>query len=599
MIEKDLSPTTGQRLGARGGGKLYLGINLEMDPAVAIVEDGRVLAFSEEERHIRIKHAQNAYPIRALKYCLAAAGCGLADVSGIAINWDLTAYNDGVMKSFYEGLRRSYPVDEATLGWQERNIKKRSWANYRRMHEQELRRGIGIAEMPPIIDVPHHLTHAFQAYMQSPFREAVCITLDGSGDRHCTVVWKCAGDTITPIYELLIPHSLGWVYAAITEYLGFQAYDGEYKVMGLAAYGAPDEQLRRKMEQLVTEAPDGIGYRVDPRYLHYGPHNHSGRFTDHLVELLGREPRREAEPVDDWHKRLAYEVQAMLERTVVRLAGWAVRETGIRRLCVSGGVGLNVKMNSRLFALPEVEDVFAHPLCSDAGAAAGAALLACYRETGARPEKLTTLALGYEESPARIEETLRITKVAYERPDDIAAAVAAELQRGRVVGWYQGRMEAGPRALGRRSILANPTSEAHRDRVNAIVKYREEWRPFCPSIIEEYADAYFERHTAAPFMIMAFQANAALRRDAPAIVHVDGSSRVQLVSREENPLYHRMIAAFGDLSGVPVVLNTSFNIKGEPIVCTALDALRTFWGTGIEILAIGEFLVRKPALEGQ
>jgi carbamoyltransferase len=393
-----------------------------------------------------------------------------------------------------------------------------------------------------------------------------------------------------------MPHSLGWVYAAITEYLGFQSYDGEYKVMGLAAYGGPDADLRQKIGQLVSPAPDGIGYRVDPRYLHYGPHNFSPRFTDHLVELLGREPRREFEPVDDWHKRLAFEIQDMLENALIRIACWAINETGIRRLCLGGGVALNVKMNSKLFALPDVEDVFAHPLCNDAGAAAGAALLACYRQTGAQPEKLRSLALGLEESPQRIEDALRITKVAYERPDDIATAVAKELQRGRVVGWFQGRMEAGPRALGRRSILANPTSVAHRDRVNSIVKFREEWRPFCPSIMEEYAGEYFARHTDAPFMIIAFQANDALRQAAPAIVHVDGSSRVQFVNRQENPLYHRMIEAFRQLTGVPVVLNTSFNIKGEPVVCTALDALRTFWGTGIEVLAIGEFLVRKPVL---
>lgn len=206
------------------------------------------------------------------------------------------------------------------------------------------------------------------------------------------------------------------------------------------------------------------------------------------------------------------------------------------------------------------------------------------------------MALGYEEGSARIEELLKITKVSYERPQDIAEAVAAELEQGRVVGWLQGRMEAGPRALGQRSILANPTQEVFRDRVNAIVKFREEWRPFCPSMLEEYADKYFDRHTYAPFMIMAFRANDALRRDAPAIVHVDGTARVQLVNRETTPLYHRMIDAFRRRTGVPVVLNTSFNVKGEPIVCTALDALRTFWGSGIDVLAIGEFLIRKPAL---
>jgi carbamoyltransferase len=576
--------------------KLYLGINLEMDPSVAIVENGKVLAFSEEERHLRIKHAQNHYPEKALKYCLKAADCELSDISLIAINWNLTAYNDGTMKAFYEEVRREFQVDAATAGWQERNLKKRSWAEYRRMHERELQKIFGRIDIPPIADFPHHYTHAFQAYMQSGYDSAVCITIDGSGDQHCTVVWKCTGSEITPIHEVNIPHSLGWLYAAITEYLGFQAYDGEYKVMGLAAYGEPDQEIRSLVERLVTTAPDGIGYRIAPEYIHYGAHTYSGRFTDALIELLGRPPRRDGEPVEKWHTSLAYELQALLERTLIRLVRWAVGETGLSRVCIGGGVGLNVKLNSKIFEMPEVSDVFAHPLCGDSGAACGAALLACYRDTGAPPERLRTLALGYEEGSARIEELLKITKVSYERPQDIAEAVAAELEQGRVVGWLQGRMEAGPRALGQRSILANPTQEVFRDRVNAIVKFREEWRPFCPSMLEEYADKYFDRHTYAPFMIMAFRANDALRRDAPAIVHVDGTARVQLVNRETTPLYHRMIDAFRRRTGVPVVLNTSFNVKGEPIVCTALDALRTFWGSGIDVLAIGEFLIRKPAL---
>lgn len=576
--------------------RLYLGINLEMDPSVAVVENGRVLAFSEEERHLRIKHAQNHYPEKALKYCLKTAGCRLSDIAGIAINWNLTAYNDGTMKSFYESVRAEFDVDAATAGWQERNLKKRSWNEYRRMHERELQRIFGPVAIPPILDFPHHYTHAFQAYMQSGYDSAICLTVDGSGDQHCTMVWKCDGTQIEPIYEIDIPHSLGWLYAALTEYLGFQAYDGEYKVMGLAAYGAPDESLRMLVEKLVEAAPDGIGYRLAPQYIHYGKHTYSGRFTDALVELFGRPPRRDDEPVESWHTSLAFELQALLERTAMRLVRWAVGETGISRVCIGGGVGLNVKLNSKIFEMPEVSDVFAHPLCGDSGASAGAALLACWRAGGAAPEHLRTLALGYEESQERIEELLKITKVAYERPADIAEAVAAELEQGRVVGWFQGRMEAGPRALGQRSILANPTREEYRDRVNAIVKFREEWRPFCPSMLEEAAGQYLESHTYAPFMIMAFHASEALRRDAPAIVHVDGTARVQLVSAETAPLYYRMIDAFRRRTGVPVVLNTSFNVKGEPIVCTALDALRTFWGSGIDALAVGDFLLRKPAL---
>lgn len=574
--------------------KTYLGINLLMDPSVAVVRDGRVIAYSEEERHIRNKHAPGVYPRRALEYCLATAGVGMEEIAAVGINWDLDAYTDGRMRAFYESLRRDHPVDAATIRWQERNLARRDRAVYAREHHREWRAMFGDRRWPDIRSFGHHFVHAFHAYMQSGFDEAVCLTVDGSGDQHCTVVWHCRGDELRPIRELTMPHSLGWVYAAFTEYLGFEAYDGEYKVMGLAAYGEPDEQLRRALAQIVTVAPDGVGYRVDGRYLHYGPHSVSDRFTDDLVGLLGEPPRRRSEPTTKRHENIAFAVQECLEVTVARLATWALRETGARKLCIGGGVGLNVKMNSALFQMPGVDDLFAHPLCSDAGASAGVALAACHAETGARPERLTSLALGLEASDDEIEQTLRMALLDYERPTDLPDTVAAELEAGRIVAWFQGRMEAGPRALGQRSILADPRVVENRDRVNAIIKFREYWRPFCPSILAEDMPSYFERFTEAPFMILAFPASARLAQDAPAIVHIDGTSRVQMVRREHNPRYYDMIAAFKRRTGVGAVLNTSFNVKGEPIVCTVQDALRTFWSTGLDALAIGSFLVRKP-----
>jgi len=367
--------------------------------------------------------------------------------------------------------------------------------------------------------------------------------------------------------------------------------------MGLAAYGEPDKDLRAKMDRIVFPAPDGIEYRVDPTYIHYGPRSYSERFTDKLVELFDRKPRLSEEEITQWHENLAYAVQKKLEESVERLIRWAIRETGIRKVCISGGVGLNVKMNSSLFLLPEVDDVFAHPLCSDGGAAVGAALAACFERSGARPERLETLALGLEESNKTIERALKVARLEYEKPDDICEAVADQLAKGRIVGWFQGRMEAGPRALGQRSILADPRNVENRDKVNAIIKFREYWRPFCPSMTAEAASKYFGRYTNAPFMIIAFSANERLKQDAPAIVHVDGTSRVQMVHRDTLPRFHQLLKAFEKRSGVPVLLNTSFNVKGEPIVCTIQDALRTFWSTGLEILAAGDFLIRKPEVK--
>jgi carbamoyltransferase len=566
------------------------------DPAVAVVRDGAVLAYSEEERHLRAKHATGAYPMRALRYCLETAGVSLDEVSGVALNWDLPAYSDGRMRAFFEHFRSEWKPDDATVAWQESVLRWFDTDNMERYHQRQWRRQFGEVVFPPLYPVPHHYAHAFHATMQAPFERAVCLTVDGSGDQHTAALWRKDTDRLEPLREILIPHSLGWFYAAITEYLGFSAYDGEYKVMGLAAYGRPDAELRERMDRVVGSCPEGIEFRLDPRYIHHGAHTWSDRFTDDLVKLLGRPPRLVDEELSSWHEDVAFAAQDALERAVTRLVVWGVRETGIRNVCIGGGVGLNVKMNSRLFEHPEIGDVFAQPLCSDSGAAIGAALVACFEQTGMRPEPLRTLALGPDQDDDAIEQALRLARLDYERPDDLCATVAGELAAGRIVGWFQGRMEAGPRALGQRSILADPRSVENRDRVNAIIKFREYWRPFCPSMTAESAPDYFDAYTDAPFMIIAFPANERLHKEAPAAVHVDDTSRVQLVHAEVLPLYHRLLSEFERRTGVPVLLNTSFNVKGEPIVCTVRDALRTFWSTGLEVLAVGGFVVRKPGV---
>lgn len=394
-----------------------------------------------------------------------------------------------------------------------------------------------------------------------------------------------------------MPHSLGWYYAAFTEYIGFQAYDGEYKLMGLAAYGHPNTEIRNLIKKVLSVSEDGIGYNVNPNYIHYGSHTWSDRFTDLLVELFEHPRRLSHEPISAWHKDLAYAVQQELEETVCRLVEWGVAVTGSQNLCIGGGVGLNIKMNSRLFALDCVNDLFAQPLCDDGGAAAGAALGACWQISGKRPEHLTSIALGPEESDEAIQHILDVCLIPYERIENIAEAVADELVKGHIVGWFQGRMEAGPRALGQRSILADPRNVNIRDRVNGAVKFREFWRPFCPSMPFEDAGKYLNSYTNAPFMNMAFTATERLVRDAPAIVHVDKSVRVQLVHKETHPLFYSLLRAFENKSGVPILLNTSFNLKGEPIVCSFSDALRTFFSSGMEVLAAGTFLIKKKGLK--
>ncbi len=573
--------------------RFYLGIfEGHADPAVAIVSNGAIVAYAEEERFTRQKHAWGVYPIRSLKFCLETAGIELSDVAAVGLNWNIDAYSNGQMRSFYERVNNEFPVNPATKAWQNSLIARFERATTERRHHFEWRRTFGEIDFPPIVSAPHHYVHAFQSAMQSGFEESLCLTIDGSGDEHCTVLWEHRGAKLTPIYEQFIPHSLGWVYAAFTEYLGFHAYDGEYKLMGLAAYGKHNVELIEKTGQIILPDPQKkYGYRVDPDYVHYGPHTYSQRYTDKLVELFGRSPRISTDEYEPWHEDLAFAVQFHLERVAAALIKWGIETTGLSKVTIGGGVGLNVKMNSKIFEMPGVDDVWANPLCSDGGAAVGAALVAEFNDTATIPKKLDRLNFGFQETD--IESVLRSSKVTYVKSQNIASDIAKFISDGKIVGWFQGEMEAGPRALGQRSILADPRDIDSRDRVNSIIKFREYWRPFCPSILLDRAPDYFDRYTEAPFMVTAFDANDKLKTDAPAVVHVDGTARVQFVDKLILPKYHELISEFEKLTGVGVLLNTSFNVKGEPVVCTVRDALRTFWSTGLDVLAAGDFIVTK------
>ncbi|HLA96446.1 MAG TPA: carbamoyltransferase C-terminal domain-containing protein, partial [Pyrinomonadaceae bacterium] len=544
----------------------YLGIfEGHADPAVAIVKNGEVVAYAEEERFIRQKHAWGVYPIRSLKFCLDTAGISFSDIEAVGLNWNIDAYTNGRMKAFYERVNDEFPVNPTTKGWQNSLISRFDRSTTEKRHHFEWRRTFGDIQFPPIVSAPHHYVHAFQSAMQSGFEDSLCLSIDGSGDEHCTVLWEHRGTSLKPIYAQTIPHSLGWLYAAFTEYLGFAAYDGEYKLMGLAAYGKADQELIDKVGQIVLSDPaKPHGYRVDPSYIHYGDHTYSQRYTDKLIELMGRLPRISTDEYEPWHENLAFAVQHHLERVVTTLIDWGIQKTGISKVTIGGGVGLNVKMNSKIFEMPSVSDVWANPLCSDGGAAVGAALAAEFNATGTKPQKLDRLDVGYVEPD--IESILVQSKVSFVRSTNIARDVAAMIASGKIVGWFQGAMEAGPRALGQRSILADPRNADSRDRVNSIIKFREYWRPFCPSILAERAPDYFDHYTEAPFMVTAFKANAKLAADAPAVVHVDGTARVQFVEKSVLPGYHDLISEFEKLTGVGVLLNTSFNVKGEPVV---------------------------------
>ena len=567
-----------------------------IDPAAALIADGRVLAYVEEERLVRNKHAANIFPSKSIQACLDLGGIGLADVDCAVYGWDAHRYGSGEMARFYCDLNRRYPPDAATQRWQQRNVQLFAPSSLRRTWTNQVVRTFGVEpdEVPPLEFYPHHRTHAAAAFFLSPHDEALVLTVDGSGDSDCTTLWRGTGSTLEVIHRVQIPHSLGWFYAAITELLGFDAYDGEYKVMGLAPYGRENLEVRRRLEQIVRPGPMGFDYEVDPRYIHHGPHTYSERFTDHLVDLLETEPRQGPRRIEPIHEDIAFEAQRLLEETVIRLVMHFQRVTGLRTLCIGGGVGLNVKMNSRLHQMEAFDHVSAFPVPNDSGLAIGAAIGYWVDRTGRRPPSLDHLYLGPGFEDGDIENQLLQCGISYRRPDDLADATAELLAAGKVVAWFQERMEGGPRALGGRSILADPRKTEARDRVNAAIKFREYWRPFCPSLTVESAERYLKKPAPAPFMILAFEATDEASRAAPAVVHVDGTLRCQTVDAATNPRYHAMLRAFERRTGVPIVLNTSFNVKGEAIVCTPRDALRTFFATGIDALAIGAFMVEKP-----
>lgn len=565
-----------------------------IDPAACLLRDGVIKSYVEEERLLRYKHAPNLFPIRSIDYCLRQTGLELQDVDCIAYGWDIPRYTDGRMSAFYQRVNVKHPPDPATLSWQNRLIHSFNEENFRERLRREIVPFFGTNEVPPLRFFPHHAAHAATAYYMSPYDDALIVNIDGSGDSQCATVWLGTGDRMELIHEVEIPDSLGWFYAAITEYLGFQAYDGEYKVMGLAAYGQPNRQFREALARVVPVADDGWSYHVRPEFIHHGPHTYSDRFTDHLVSLLGLPPRQGRTPLEPIHEALAFEAQRLLEDRVLRLVRHFQMATGRKRLCLAGGVALNVKMNSRLRQSGLFDDIFVFPVPSDSGTAIGAALGVYHELTGKRPQPLEHVYLGPAFTDEDIELQLESCGLVYRVCDDIADATAELLSQGKVVGWFQGRMEAGPRALGARSILADPRSVESRDRVNAAIKFREYWRPFCPSLLEDAAPRFMRDARPAPFMIMAFEATEHASDACPAVVHVDGTMRVQTVNGQAQPRFYELLKAFERRTGVPVLLNTSFNIKGEAVVCSPRDALRTFWSTGLDALAIGRCLIEKP-----
>jgi carbamoyltransferase len=557
---------------------LTLGINYSQmqDSSACIVRDGQLLFAVAEERLSRLKHDAR-FPYLAIRACLDFAGATPDPVDEICFGWqtagpvyrhDLKVYAVGGLSINYANVLNS--TRRFLSMWHQKSGAK---AFKRRFGPIKARMRF----------VDHHLAHAISAYGYSGFEEAAIVVMDGRGAWEATSIWRGLNGAIEHGLTIPFPDSLGLFYSAFTDYLGFVPNSDEWKVMGLAPYGQPGVKLDTFIDA------DAAPYRVHAKRLR---RNGAGAFPG-MIPLLGEARAPESE-IDDRHKNIAHAVQEHCELAMMSVVRMAVEKTRCRNLCLAGGVALNSKANGKILASGLVDKIFVPPAAADDGVAMGAALAPYLDGAGRLPNQAMRHAyLGPAFDDAAIETTLKTYKLRYSQLADPAAKAAELLSQGKILGWFQGRMEFGPRALGGRSILADPRDPEMTAKVNKAVKFREWFTSFAPSLKKEAVSQFLESATDSPFMALTAQVRPEKRKVIPAVTHVDGSARPQTVEKEVNPLYWRLIDEFGKRTGVPVVMNTSFNLRGEAIVHTPTDAMRTFFSSGIDALVIGSFLVEK------
>lgn len=565
------------------------------DPSAVIFEDGHPVFGIEEERLSRNKHAPNEFPVQSIRACLAECEIDLSALDEILIPYDHTLLSKlirnnteklvsnptffGRMAHAEEGSN-SVVSDIAAVTGAIGTYLGAEAGDLVEVIETRLDSHFG-GPVPPISTYEHHACHAASAYYPAPFTDGLVVTLDGKGEYDSTVVWRASNGRLTRERTYGDPNSLGFFYAAITEFLGYRAYNGEGKIMGLAAYGQQNDAIEETLYDVITP---GVDYDVTE--ISTGVIEED---VQRLERLFDRPRKRSPESFTDWEKDLACTVQQFLEATLVEIVETYTERFDTRNVGLAGGVALNCKLNKRIMDHEAVETLFVQPLAHDGGLAFGAGLLHDRTDM-----EMHHVYYGPGYSTAAVRDVLEQIGIAYREPADIERTVARHLADGDLVGWFQGRLEMGPRALGNRSILADPRTPRSRDRVNVQVKHREQWRPFAPSILESAADRYLVDPEPAPFMIKSFDVTQRAIEEIPATLHPeDQTTRPQTVSRRQNPRYYDLLCAFEDLTGVPAVLNTSFNDSGEPIVTTPREAIKDFFGMGLDVLAIDDFLVEK------
>ncbi len=565
----------------------------EHDPSAVLFKDGTIVFGIEEERLSRNKHAVNEFPIHAIRECLSVADIDLSDVDRIVLPYrpelvSKLVYNNivGTIRnpSLLADSESGDPGSESGISLLAKTLNTYALAKRGKLSaivryrlEQEFD-----SSCPPIETEEHHRCHAASAFHLTEFSEALVVTVDGRGEYDSTVIWRGDESGLTRLRTYSHPNSLGHFYAVVTEYLGYRAFNGEGKVMGLAPYGKNNSRIETKLRDVID-----VGVDYDVTALTTGGIEAGVR---RLESLFGRPRNDQKGEFNDWQQDLAFTVQKLTEETVVDIVQ-EYSTVGSGNVGLSGGVALNCKMNKRVMELDEVEQLFIQPVAHDGGLAVGAGLI------DQQPEAVPAMSNAYWGSEFEEDEIKRIlekNKINYEEPDDLESTIAEYIANGELIGWFQGRLEMGPRALGNRSILADPRTEESRDRVNKFVKHREEWRPFAPSMIEEAAEDYLVNAEPSPYMIKTFEVLSDKTDEITAVLHPgDDTTRPHTVREEQNPRYYRLIREFERRTGVPVLLNTSFNDHGEPVVRTPTEAIKDFYGMGLDVLVLNDFVVRK------
>ncbi len=557
-----------------------LGFNSTHDGSAALVRDGEVLCAIEEERYSRKKH-HYGFPEHAIKACLDHAGIDWKDLDHAAFYWDPKRRLASFMWHVFRHLPRSLAYFKRQPG---------IWSDFKAL-PKKLEDEYGFAGRFHFLD--HHRNHLASAYWPSGFEEAAALSVDGTGEWEATALALVGTDgRIKILQSTNYPHSVGKLWETLTQYLGFRPNSGEGKVMGLAPYGRPD--LVAKFRDVISS--DGKGdFKLNLSYFDF----HVGRerkYSDKFLSVFGPARVPESE-IDSRHEDIAYALQAVTEDLLLEIVRQLHAISGMDRLVMAGGVALNSVANGRLVRETPFKEIFVQPSAGDAGASLGAALRVWHEVLGKGQEGRWTMknaCLGPEYTAEEYRSALEGSGLDFHESGDAPREAAERIARGEIIGWYQGRMEYGPRALGNRSILADPRNPKTKDIVNARVKFREGFRPFAPAVLAERAAEFFECGNAeAPYMLKVFDVIPEKRAVIPSVTHVDGSARVQTVRREQNERYYDIIRAFGELTGVPVVLNTSFNVRGEPIVNTPQQAVHCFQGADMDALILGDYVALK------